>query len=55
MSSEDEILVSNIVKMGISRAETEQIVKDLSAEQKSNALEDARALRAIIDVDHRPS
>jgi hypothetical protein len=49
------MLVSKIVKMGIPRAEAKQIVMDLSAEQKSQALEDARALRAIIDVDHRPS
>jgi hypothetical protein len=49
------MLVSKIVKMGVSRAEAEQIVMDLSAEQKSQALEDARALRAIIDVDNRPS
>jgi hypothetical protein len=55
MSSKDEILVSKIVKMGVPRAEAEQMVKDLSAEQKSNALEDARALKAIIDIDGRPS
>ena len=55
MPSKDEMLVSKIVKMGIPRAEAEQIVKNLSAEQKSNALEDARALRAIIDIDNRPS
>jgi hypothetical protein len=54
MSHKDEILVSKIVKMGIPRAETEQIVKNLSAEQKSNTLEDARALRAIIDIYNRP-
>ena len=55
MSSKNEILVSKIVKMGISRVEAEKIMMALSAEQKFQALEDARTLRAIIDVDHRPS
>ena len=55
MSFKDEILVSKIVKMGVSRVEAEKIVIALSAEQKSQALDYARTLRAIIDVDHRPS
>jgi hypothetical protein len=55
MSSKNEILVSKIVKMGVPLAEAEQIVKDLSAEQKSNALEDARTLKTIIDIDNRPT
>jgi hypothetical protein len=55
MPFKDEMLVAKIVKMGVPRADAEQIVMDLSAEQKSQALEDARALRGIIDIDGRPS
>ena len=44
-------LTAKIVKLGVSQVKAEQIVKNLSAQEKSSALKDASTLRAIIDID----
>jgi hypothetical protein len=50
---EHDHLVSKMVALGVSRTEAERIVSGLSPAQVSSALKDARALRAIIDMDSR--
>ncbi len=51
-SSIDRELVAKIVKLGISKVKAEQIVRNLSAEEKSSALKDAGFLRVIMDIEH---
>jgi hypothetical protein len=50
---EHDNLVSKMVALGVSRTEAERIVSGLSPAQVSSALKDARALRAIIDIDSK--
>ena len=46
-------LVSKIVSLGVSKTKAESIVSGLSAAQITNALSDAKALKAIIDIPTR--
>jgi len=46
-------LVSKMVKLGVSKTKAESIVSGLGAAQITNALSDAKALKAIIDVPSR--
>ena len=50
---EHDHLVSKIVALGVTRTEAERIISGLSPAQVSSALKDAKALRAIIDIDNR--
>ena len=46
-------LVSKMVSLGVSKAKAESIVSGLSSVQVTNALNDAKALKAIIDIPTR--
>lgn len=46
-------LVSKMVSLGVAKVKAESIVSGLSETQITNALNDARALKAIIDIDTR--
>ncbi len=46
-------LVSKMVSLGISKVKAESIVSGLSVTQITNALNDAKALKAIIDIPSR--
>jgi len=46
-------LVSKMVSLGVTKAKAENIVSGLSETQITNALNDAKALKAIIDIPSR--